>query len=77
VTAPVTLVDVLDHLFTPPGLDVDVDIGRPVTRRERKRSKKEVERTASALVMPSEKQTAELAAEPRPCSRCRCAGRTR
>jgi len=33
VAAPVALVDVLDHLLTPPRLNVDVDVGGAVARR--------------------------------------------
>jgi hypothetical protein len=40
--------------------------GGPSRAGDRKRSKNRLSFTASALVMPSEKQTAEFAAEPRP-----------
>jgi len=40
--------------------------GGPSRSGDRNRSNKRPSRTASALVIPSAKQTAELAAEPRP-----------
>ena len=62
----VPLVDVGDDLLAPARLDVDVDVGRTVALGERNRSNNNPRATGSARVMPSAKQTAELAAEPRP-----------
>jgi hypothetical protein len=66
VVTAVAVVDVLNDFLTTVGLDVDVDVGGPSRSGERNRSNNSPSDTASALVMPSAKQTAEFAAEPRP-----------
>ena len=67
--AAVALVDVLHHLFAPLMLEIDVDVGRLVALGEMKRSNRRSCLVGSTSVMPRQKQTAELAAEPRPWHR--------
>ena len=50
--AAVTLVDVLDDLLAAAGLDVQVDVGRPVALRGQEPLEQQAEETASALVIP-------------------------
>ena len=68
--AAVARVDVLDHLLAPFVLEIDVDVGRLVALGRDEALEQKIEASAgSTSVIPRQKQTVELAAEPRPWQR--------
>ena len=67
--AAVAVVDILDHLLAPLVLEIDVDVGRLVALGRDEALEQQVDLGGIDAVMPRQKQTAQLAAEPRPWQR--------
>ncbi len=67
--AAIALIDIFDHLIAPRMFEIDIDIRRLAPLRRDEAFEEEIRQMGLTSVIPIQKQTVELAADPRPWQR--------